>query len=273
MQKPISSHAQTIKILREHQLSAKKKFGQNFIIDPKIVEKIARLSDAQDRNIIEIGPGIGALTEQLLMIAKYVTAYEIDKDCIKVLDEQFHDKDNLTVIDKDFLTTTSEEIEATQASHCVGNLPYYITTPILFHILEDLPSIRTITIMVQREVADRFNAQVNTKDYNALSIILQTLCDIKMVMKVPPNVFHPAPNVDSAVVQLIRKDVDQASLKPFFALVKKGFVQRRKTLTNNLKDVPNIKAILNELNLSESIRAEALTLDQWRQIYEMSSLR
>ena len=155
----------------------------------------------------------------------------------------------------------------------MGNLPYYITTPILFHILEDLPSIRTITIMVQREVADRFNAQVNTKDYNALSIILQTLCDIKMVMKVPPNVFHPAPNVDSAVVQLIRKDVDQASLKPFFALVKKGFVQRRKTLTNNLKDVPNIKAILNELNLSESIRAEALTLGQWRQIYEMSSLR
>ena len=273
MQKPISSHAQTIKILREHQLKAKKHFGQNFIIDPTVVEKIARLSDVEGKTVIEVGPGLGALTEQLSNKADKVVAYEIDPDCVKVLSEGLGDRDNLTVIQKDFLTTTADEILETGATHCVGNLPYYITTPILFHILENLPSIRVVTIMVQKEVALRFNASVNTKDYNALTIILQTLCDIKLVMKVPPAVFHPAPNVESAVVQLRRKDVDIKEMKEYFEFVKKGFVQRRKTLYNNLKDTVDIRESLIKMNLSESVRGEALTLAQWRELYEMSCVR
>ena len=127
--------------------------------------------------------------------------------------------------------------------------------------------------MVQKEVALRFNASVNTKDYNALTIILQTLCDIKMVMKVPPAVFHPAPNVESAVVQLRRKDIDINDMKEYFEFVKKGFTQRRKTLVNNMKDSYDIKESLIKMNLSESVRGEALTLVQWRELYEMSSLR
>jgi len=273
MQKPISSHAQTIKILREHQLKAKKHFGQNFIIDPTVVEKIARLADVEDKIVIEVGPGLGALTEQLCNKANKVIAYEIDPDCVQVLAEGLGDRENLTVIQKDFLTTVPEEIEETHATHCVGNLPYYITTPILFHILENLPSIRVVTIMVQKEVALRFNAQVNTKDYNALTIILQTVCDIKVVMKVPPAVFHPAPNVESAVVQLRRKDVNMKDLKPYFEFVKRGFVQRRKTLVNNMKDTVDIKEALIKMNLSESVRGEALTLNQWKELYEMSSVR
>ena len=127
--------------------------------------------------------------------------------------------------------------------------------------------------MVQKEVALRFNASVNTKDYNALTIILQTLCDIKMVMKVPPAVFHPAPNVESAVVQLRRKDIDINDMKDYFEFVKKGFTQRRKTLVNNMKDSYDIKDSLIKMNLSESVRGEALTLAQWRELYEMSSVR
>ena len=273
MQKPISSHAQTIKILREHQLKAKKHFGQNFIIDPTVVEKIARLADVDDKVVIEVGPGLGALTEQLANKAKNVIAYEIDPDCVKVLEEGLSDRDNLVVIQKDFLTTNTEEIELTKATHCVGNLPYYITTPILFHILENLPSIRVVTIMVQKEVALRFNAKVNTKEYNALTIILQTLCDIKVVMKAPPAVFHPAPNVESAVVQLRRKDVNTQDLKGYFEFVKHGFVQRRKTLYNNMKDVVDIREALIKMNLSESIRGEALSLTQWRELYEISRVR
>lgn len=273
MQKPISSHAQTIKILREHQLKAKKHFGQNFIIDPTVVEKIARLADVEGKTVIEVGPGLGALTEQLANKADKVIAYEIDPDCVQVLSEGLGNRENLTVIQKDFLTTSADEIAQTGATHCVGNLPYYITTPILFHILENLPSIRVVTIMVQKEVALRFNASVNTKDYNALTIILQTLCDIKMVMKVPPAVFHPAPNVESAVVQLRRKDIDINDMKDYFEFVKKGFTQRRKTLVNNMKDSYDIKDSLIKMNLSESVRGEALTLAQWRELYEMSSVR
>ena len=127
--------------------------------------------------------------------------------------------------------------------------------------------------MVQKEVALRFNASVNTKDYNALTIILQTLCDIKMVMKVPPAVFHPAPNVESAVVQLRRKDIDINDMKDYFEFVKKGFTQRRKTLVNNMKDSYDIKDSLIKMNLSESVRGEALTLAQWRELYEISCIR
>lgn len=265
MKKPISAHSETIRILREHNQSAKKRFGQNFIIDPSVVKKIAEVADVKDNDVIEVGPGLGALTEQVSLLAKSVTAYEIDTDWIDHLNTYFKDS-NVTVINQDFLTVTNEDFKA---SHCVGNLPYYITTPILFHILENLNQIKVITIMVQKEVADRLSAEVGTKDYNALSIILNTLCDVKTVLKVNANVFMPKPNVDSAVVQLRRKDnVDTSGLNDYFSFVKKAFTQRRKTLVNNLRDVSNLKEILNEMKLSESVRAEALSKEQFEDLYK-----
>lgn len=266
MTKNLSTHSVTSRHLKDHNLHAKKKYGQNFIIDTSVVEKIARLSLSQDQIVIEVGPGLGALTQQLALIAKHVVAYEIDQDCIDILSEQLS-PDKVTLIHQDFLTVTSDQVKATGATVLAGNLPYYITTPILFHILEDLTSIKTITVMVQKEVADRFTAKPSTKDYNALSVILQTLCDVKIVMKVKPHVFLPAPAVDSAVVQLIRKDTTQDQTA-YFAFLKLAFTQRRKTLVNNLKSIPNIHQTLIELGHQPDIRAEALSPAQWRILYE-----
>jgi 16S rRNA (adenine1518-N6/adenine1519-N6)-dimethyltransferase len=174
------------------------------------------------------------------------------------------------------LTVTSADIEKTGATVLVGNLPYYITTPILFHVLEDLSSIKTITIMVQKEVADRFTALPSTKDYNALSVIIQTLCEVKTIMKVKPHVFLPQPNVESAVVQLIRRD-QKADMTPFFDFVKLAFTQRRKTLTNNLKSIPLIEDHLTALGHRIDIRAEAISPKDWltlyARIYENQSTR
>ena len=264
MKKPISAHSETIRILREHNQSAKKRFGQNFIIDPSVVKKIAELADVKDKDVIEVGPGLGALTEQVSFLAKSVTAYEIDTDWIEHLNKHFVDS-NVKVINQDFLTVNNHDFTA---SHCVGNLPYYITTPILFHILENLDQIKVITIMVQKEVADRLSADVGTKEYNALSIILNTLCDVKTVLKVNASVFMPKPNVDSAVVQLQRKEnVNTNDLADYFSFVKKAFTQRRKTLVNNLKDINGIRDILIEMNVSESIRAEALSKEMFEELY------
>ena len=265
MTKNISTHRETSRQLKENNLHAKKKFGQNFIIDTSVVEKIARLSQAEHQIVIEVGPGLGALTQQLALVADKVIAYEIDEDCVKLLHESFIDA-NVEIFQKDFLTVTSEDIIKTGAKVLVGNLPYYITTPILFHVLEELTSIKIITIMVQKEVADRFNAKPSTKDYNALSVIIQTLCDVKTIMRVKPHCFLPQPNVDSSVVQLIRKESNQ-DLKPFFDFVKLAFTQRRKTLTNNLKSIPNIEDHLLALHHRIDIRAEAIDPSQWWELY------
>jgi len=270
MTKPISAHAQTLKILRENQMKAKKHFGQNFIIDPSVVTKIAQVSDIQDKVVIEVGPGLGALTEQLSALASKVIAYEIDPQCVDVLEKHFVDS-NVEIRFKDFLTVDSLEIIESNATHLVGNLPYYITTPILFHVLENMDTIEVITIMVQKEVAQRFNAKVGTKEYNALTIILETLCDVKTVMKVNPKVFLPMPNVDSAVVQLRRKPgMSFPEQKQFFEFVKQSFTQRRKTLTNNLRHYPDLLKHLEAMNISSSIRAEALTLNQFKELYQRS---
>ncbi len=268
MTKPISAHAETLKILRENQMKAKKHFGQNFIIDPSVVTKIAHVADIEDKIVLEVGPGLGALTEQLSALASQVIAYEIDPQCVDVLEKHFIDS-NVEIRFKDFLTVEASEITETMATHLVGNLPYYITTPILFHVLEQMDSIEVITIMVQKEVADRFSAKVGTKEYNALTLILETLCDVKTVMKVNPKVFLPMPNVDSAVVQLRRKPgMSYPQQKHFFDFVKQSFTQRRKTLTNNLRQYPKLLEHLEAMHISPSIRAEALTLDQFKELYQ-----
>jgi 16S rRNA (adenine1518-N6/adenine1519-N6)-dimethyltransferase len=275
MTKNISTHKETSRQLKENNLHAKKKFGQNFIIDTSVVEKIARLSLAEGQITVEVGPGLGALTQQLALLADKVIAYEIDADCVRLLNESFTE-DKVTIIQQDFLTVTSDDIEKTRATVLVGNLPYYITTPILFHVLEDLSSIKTITIMVQKEVADRFTALPSTKDFNALSVIIQTLCEVKTIMRVKPHVFLPQPTVESAVVQLIRK-AQTKDMKPFFDFVKLAFTQRRKTLTNNLRSIPGIEDHLIALGHRIDIRAEAISPKDWltlyARIYENQSTR
>ena len=274
MAQPISSRNATKQTLKDHSLRAKKKYGQNFLVDSRVVEQIALLSGAQDQIVIEVGPGLGALTEQLAKLAKHVVAYEIDASVIPALSQRLA-PDQVTIHLKDFLETTRDEIEATQATVLAGNLPYYITTPILFHVLEDLPSLQTMTIMVQKEVAERFAAKPSTKAYGALSVILQTLCSVKTVLKVKPGSFMPVPKVDSAVVKLERYALD-FDPKPFFALVKQGFAQRRKTLTNNLKGIELIPH-LRRLGHPDDIRAEALSPSQWltlyRSLHETQSVR
>ena len=273
MEKPISANARTLAILKQYGMSAKKGFGQNFIIDPSVVEKIARVSGINETtNVIEVGPGIGALTEQLALKAKSVTAYEIDPRCIEVLADTMSPYPNVNVILKDFLEVRADELPEGELTLC-ANLPYYVTTPILFHILENLPKITSFTIMVQKEVADRFVAKPSTKDYNALSIIVQTLYEVKNVMNVPKGVFLPRPNVDSAVVRFVRRSIlPVENPDRFFKLVKTSFTQRRKTLANNLKELGNqekIQSSILKAGLQESVRAEALTLAEFVKLYEV----
>ncbi len=273
MEKPISANARTLAILKQYGMSAKKGFGQNFIIDPSVVEKIARVSGINETtNVIEVGPGIGALTEQLALKAKSVTAYEIDPRCIEVLADTMSPYPNVNVILKDFLEVKADELPEGELTLC-ANLPYYVTTPILFHILENLPKITSFTIMVQKEVADRFVAKPSTKDYNALSIIVQTLYEVKNVMNVPKGVFLPRPNVDSAVVRFVRRSIlPVEDPDRFFKLVKTSFTQRRKTLANNLKELGNqekIQSSILKAGLQESVRAEALTLAEFVKLYEV----
>jgi 16S rRNA (adenine1518-N6/adenine1519-N6)-dimethyltransferase len=277
MEKPISANARTLAILKKFGMSAKKGFGQNFIIDPSVVEKIARLSGIDENSIVvEVGPGIGALTEQLAIKAKSVTAFEIDPRCIEVLADTLSPYSNVNVVLQDFLSVSDDDLPTGELILC-ANLPYYVTTPILFHIIEDLPRITSFTIMVQKEVADRFVAKPSTKDYNALSIIVQTLFEVKTVMNVSKAVFLPRPTVDSAVVRFKRKgklpieDTDR-----FFRLVKTAFTQRRKTLANNLKEIADTETIqtkLSEAGLDLKVRAEALTLNDFYRLYEVWYVR
>lgn len=273
MEKPISANARTLAILKKYEMHAKKGFGQNFIIDPSIVEKIARVAMIDENSVvIEVGPGIGALTQQLALKAKSVIAYEIDPRCIDVLADTLSPYPNVTVILQDFLHVKSSDLPEGELTLC-ANLPYYVTTPILFHIIEELPSITSFTIMVQKEVADRFVAKPSTKDYNALSIIVQTLFEVKTVMNVSKAVFLPRPNVDSAVVRFVRKPIlPIVDPERFFKLVKTSFIQRRKTLANNLKEIADIVTIqsnLKQAGLDLNVRAEALSLSDFYRLYEV----
>lgn len=251
-------------------LRAKKKFGQNFLIDTNTVEKIAKVACNNDLATIEIGPGLGALTEQLLKYSKKVDTYEIDKDMYQLLNDNLKD-DNLNVYLQDFLDTDLS-IYKDKVNIC-SNLPYYVTTPILFKIIESDLDINKITVMVQKEVGDRLNAKVNSEDYGALSIEVQYLYDVKLEMNISKNVFYPQPNVDSAVISFTPKTIrDKEFEGKFFELVKNSFRMRRKTLHNNLKDIydnETIDRIYRELNLKEAVRAQELSLEDFIQMYKV----
>ena len=251
---------------------AKKKFGQNFLIDDNVVDKIARIACNEELPTIEIGPGLGALTEHLLKYSKEVTAYEIDRDMYNILLDEFKDEKRFKVILEDFLDVDLSVYENMKLN-IASNLPYYVTTPILFKLFNSKIDCNKITVMVQKEVCDRFVAEVNSEDYNSLSIIVQYLFEVKMEMNVKKSCFYPAPKVDSAIVSFTpKRERNFEYEKGLFEFIDKCFAKRRKTLNNNLKDFldkDEIENLYNKCELKENVRAQELELNDFIRMYEV----
>lgn len=276
----IATPSKTKEILEKYDLYAKKNYGQNFLIESSIVDKIAKNAIMEKPcTVFEIGPGIGALTQFLSNYAENVVSFEIDDRLLPVLKDTLSECSNVEIVHTDFLEVDLKAFVDKYKREdndvvIAANLPYYITTPILFKIFESEADITQITVMMQKEVADRFSAVPNTKDYNALSVITQYRCDVKTIMKISKHVFNPKPNVDSAVVQFRfkeRKQLDNES--EFFELVKACFKQRRKTILNNYGEYCNDKELakvnLEKANIALSARAESLTLDTFIRLFEV----
>ncbi len=277
---PIATKKRTREIQETWNASTKKSFGQNFIVEPGVVEKIARAAVLNpDGVVIEIGPGIGALTQYLCEYARRVIAFEIDPRFPPILQKEIG-SDHLEIIQKDFLEVDVNELlrpfsQSNTPVYFASNLPYYITTPILFKLFEATEPIAAITVMMQTEVADRFMAKAGSKDYNALSVITQFRCDIKKIMDVNRNVFWPSPNVGSTVLQFTFKDRPAlADESEFISMVKGCFVQRRKTIYNNLQawcdDKEKAAKMLEKAGLSPSLRAQQMTLEDFLHLYEVN---
>ena len=247
---------------------AKKRFGQNFLIDANIAKKISLLATEKNTKSIEIGPGLGALTEFIIENSKSLDAYEIDRDLYTILKEEFS---NASIYNSDFLDVDLDIYK--EPVNVVSNLPYYVTTPILFKIFNSKMDIKKITVMVQKEVADRFIAKPKTKDYGALSIIVSYLFDVKYEFTVNPGSFYPSPKVSSAVVSFtpkVKRDFEYET--KLFEIIENSFRMRRKTLYNNLKGMyeeDKIKRIFETLSIKENARAEELSLDDYQNIYKV----
>ncbi|HIT43598.1 TPA: 16S rRNA (adenine(1518)-N(6)/adenine(1519)-N(6))-dimethyltransferase RsmA [Candidatus Avacholeplasma faecigallinarum] len=275
MQNKIGSQAFVNKTLNENNLHAKKKFGQNFLTDQNILNQIVEASDLdRDTAVIEIGPGLGSLTERLCENAGFVLAYEIDTQLIPILHKNLARFTNYEVVNEDILKVDinkdiSEKLGKFKKIHLVANLPYYITTPIILNLLSQTKKIQKYIMMMQLEVCDRICGKPKTKDYNALSVVIQYRAMAKKVCKVPRSVFIPQPNVDSAVVKLQLYEVAKYKAKDeqfFFEFIRECFTQRRKTLINNLSnkyDKNKVLQILKEINLNPAIRSEELTIEQF----------
>ena len=275
MQGKIGNSVFLNKTLKENDLYAKKKFGQNFLTDQNILSSIVSSSEVtKDTLVIEVGPGLGSLTEHLCKNAGFVLCYEIDKDLIPILEDNLKEYDNFVVINKDILEVSiNEDIEKYQKSfknvYLVANLPYYITTPIILGLLSKTDKIRRYVMMMQLEVADRICGTPSTKDYNALSVLIAYKGQAKKVIKVPRTVFIPQPNVDSAVVRLDLYDNLPCKAKNedlFFEFIRLCFSQRRKTLINNLSSKYSkdfVLKMLNDLNIKQTVRSEELALQDF----------
>lgn len=253
---------------------AKKRFGQNFLRDKNLLMKIVRDSNIINKHVIEVGPGQGALTTFLALSAQDVVAYEIDTSLKPLLDKVEKQHSNLKVIYEDFLET---DLSAYQEDlHVVANVPYYITTPILFKILET-PIIKTASLMIQKEVCERLLATPDSKQYNALSIILQYQAIVHKMMDVKRNMFYPVPNVDSAVIRIEKREtplIESEKEQLFILLVKEAFRQKRKTLVNNWHEAFNkpkvdLEAFLIENGFVSNVRAEALTKEDFIHLARM----
>lgn len=274
----LSNPTNTIAVINKHEFAFQKKFGQNFLIDEGIVNKIVREAGVtKDDFVLEIGPGIGTMTQLLCEQAGGVAAVEIDTNLIPILKETLAEYDNVTIINEDILKVDikklAEEKNGGKPIKVVANLPYYITTPIIMGLFESNVPIDSITVMVQKEVADRMQVGPGTKDYGALSLAVQYYSKPQVVINVPPECFIPRPNVGSAVIRLTRykePPVKVRDEKLMFKLIRASFNQRRKTLANGLNNSPEINfskeeitAAIESLHKGPSIRGEALTLSEF----------
>ena len=272
----LSSHKATKEVVQKHNFKFSKSLGQNFLIDTNVIDRILEGARVQEGDyVIEVGPGIGTLTKEMGRTAEKVVAIEIDKTLIPILEETLADFPNIEVINQDILKVDVQELVKEKLNggpvKLIANLPYYITTPIVMKFLEEDIPVTDIVVMVQKEVADRMNAQPNSKDYGALSVAVQYYCDIEIVAKAPRHMFMPQPNVDSTVIGLhVREEkkynVDNEDI--FFKTVKASFGQRRKTLLNSLGGLgflskDQIKIALQEANIDEKRRGETLSIEEF----------
>lgn len=274
----LANPTRTIEILNKYGIHFQKRFGQNFLIDSHILEKIMEGAEVTEEDcVLEIGPGIGTMTQYLAEHAREVIAVEIDKTLIPVLEDTLSAYDNVTVINEDILKVDIAKIvekhNQGKPVKVVANLPYYITTPIIMGLFESHVPLKSVTVMVQKEVADRMQVGPGTKDYGALSLAVQYYAHPKVIMTVPASCFMPRPNVDSAVIRLTRHEQPPVQVREeekMFCIIRAAFNQRRKTLTNSLANAgilpvtkEEIAEALTSLGLSPSVRGEALTLEQF----------
>lgn len=276
MNKRLSSHSATMDLVKKHGFKFTKSLGQNFLIDDNIVDKIvAGAGIGPEDKIIEVGPGIGTLTREMASRAQNLMAVEIDKNLIPILEDTLEDYDNVKIVNEDIIKADIrgliDENLGGGPVKLVANLPYYITTPIIMRFLEENINVTDIVVMVQKEVAERMNAQPGGKDFGALSVAVQYYCDTEIVAKVPRHLFVPQPNVDSIVIALrVRPErkykVDDEDL--YFKVVKAAFGQRRKTLLNSISSMGNlakdqVKEALEEAGIDPKRRGETLSLDEF----------
>lgn len=271
----------TIEILQKYNFNFQKKFGQNFLIDEHVLDKIIRAAEiTKDDYVLEIGPGIGTMTQYLACAAREVTAVEIDRALIPILEDTLKEYDNVSIINEDILkvdiAALAKEKNGGRPIKVVANLPYYITTPIIMGLFESHVPLESITVMVQKEVADRMQVGPGTKDYGALSLAVQYYAEPYIVANVPPNCFMPRPAVGSAVIRLTRHQkppVEVMDEKLMFRLIRASFNQRRKTLANGLKNSGElnlskevITAAIEKLGKVSSVRGEALDLEEFARL-------
>lgn len=279
MAKYIATPSRTKEILNKYKFSFKKSLGQNFLIDINILQNIIKHAEIDKAaGAIEIGPGIGALTEQLALHADKVVAFEIDQRLLPILEDTLGDYSNVTVIHQDILKADVKEVirnefKEGQPIHIVANLPYYITTPILMKLLRDNLPVQSMTVMIQKEVAERMAAKPNSKSYGSLTIAIQYYTEAEIVMTVPKTVFNPQPNVESSILRLKVRETPAVSVEDedfFFGIVKASFAQRRKTLRNNLANYfkktiekDQIGDILESIGIDSKRRGESLSMEEF----------
>lgn len=271
----------TIEVLQKYNFNFQKKFGQNFLIDEHVLDKIIRAAEiTKDDYVLEIGPGIGTMTQYLACAAREVTAVEIDRALIPILEDTLKEYDNVSIINEDILkvdiAALAKEKNGGRPIKVVANLPYYITTPIIMGLFESHVPLESITVMVQKEVADRMQVGPGTKDYGALSLAVQYYAEPYIVANVPPNCFMPRPAVGSAVIRLTRHQkppVEVMDEKLMFRLIRASFNQRRKILANGLKNSGElnlskevITAAIEKLGKGSSVRGEALDLEEFARL-------
>ncbi len=281
MENRLGNPKNTIEVIQKYEFAFQKKFGQNFLIDTHVLDKIIRAAGVTKEDmVLEIGPGIGTMTQCLAEAAGRVVAVEIDSNLIPILKDTLKDYDNITVINEDILKVDikklAEEYNGGRPIKVVANLPYYITTPIIMGLFESEVPIDNITVMVQKEVADRMQTGPGSKDYGALSLAVQYYAEPYIVANVPPNCFIPRPNVGSAVIRLTRHQKPPVEVKDsglMFRLIRASFNQRRKTLQNGLNNSPElhyskeqIARAIESLGVSATVRGEALTLEQFARL-------